>query len=511
MRNRPPLILTAFVLIAGICEAQSPDALRELRNAIQNHSGIRVALERDELPPGTYHDLMVPLPSSRRVSAARILLTELQRFPKHYLRSVGLETIGIFESCASRQGDGFRPFDKQLGGYRYYGIYNGKNAIAAAYYSDGQLPLTIQHEVFHHIDATAGQARNADHRWSQVLSGKNRYPAPALQPADLKVLKRISNGSALTDAVSDYAQKNEAEDKAETARHLMSNLPNCLVQVVEQPELPGSQRLLHVLDTYRRVPNENGPSIDWFVQTALNHPASSKKNSEDPRAKEARVLAAQLKSVGSAPGQIDQQAARILLDSARKVAASRLESSIVQTLADASALATQRLLMSQLRPRHNDAQFAVLGSEDRDGVNWTLRHNVASYGQDADRLAEIATALANKSDSIIRVQLQNLRLLGRFYLFISKNWQVTDQTRETFEQAGNQFIAAIAKLDPTLASDLRQLEFTKLAEAITAEGLLNVRENQYSKKVDLEIEDPALRRAIRSVQPPASVWGTAAA
>ena len=65
----------------------------------------------------------------------------------------------------------------------------------------------------------------------------------------------------LQDAVSDYAAKNSREDQAETARHLMSMLPNSLVQTIDQPELAGSQRILHVLKEYEQaVPN--GPGVD---------------------------------------------------------------------------------------------------------------------------------------------------------------------------------------------------------------------------------------------------------
>ena len=48
----------------------------------------------------------------------------------------------------------------------------------------------------------------------------------------------------------------------------MTTLPDALLQVTSKPNLPGSQRMLHVLAQYRKaVPN--GPSLSWFVDVAL--------------------------------------------------------------------------------------------------------------------------------------------------------------------------------------------------------------------------------------------------
>src|SRR5262249_44374308 len=129
-------------------------ALAQLGAEFTRLTGARLVFHADELPPGVYHDTMPALSEARQVRAAQIALREARKYPPLYFSKIGLKAIGIFAACASRQGDGFRQYDDQLQGYRYYGIWNCKDAVAAAYYSDGQLPLTLHHEVFHHVDAT---------------------------------------------------------------------------------------------------------------------------------------------------------------------------------------------------------------------------------------------------------------------------------------------------------------------------------------------------------------------
>ena len=477
-----------LLVVAGIGRAQeSPDDLAQLRAAFQDHSGIELVFEASELPAGVYHDLMVALPTARRAAALKIAAYEARKLPKYFLHEVGIKAIGVFDSCASRQGDGFRPFDKQLGGYRYFGIYNGSDAVAAAYYTDEQLPLTFHHETFHHIDHTTDPAEIEDRRWAQILAGKNLYPAASIKADDLAALKNVSRGNLLIGAVSEYAKKNPAEDKAETARYLMSALPDSLVQITEQPELAGSQRILHILDKYRRALKGKGPTIDWFVNVALSI--------------DAPTVTARLRSFGAGDTHIGDNEARKLLQDAERLATTKLEASVAVALADASAAATQQLLRKQIDPRDDDRRFVVLGAEDADGVNWTLRSNVTNFGQDAARLAVIAAAAPKTSDQMLRTQLQNLRLLSRFYVFIAQRWQVTERTREIFERARNQFATALATSDPGLAARLKQLDLATLAEGISPQGDLWTLDNKYSKNIDAEIEDPALRRVIRSVQP----------
>jgi len=180
---------------------------------------------------------------------------------------------------AQHRADGYRNYDEELQGYRYYGIYNGSCAIAAAYYTDRQLPLTLHHEIFHHIERVASLAdRNcANDRWAGALSGDDLYPSIKLSPANLTELERRSSGEVLQDSVSDYAAKNPVEDRAETARYLLSTLPDSLVQAARRPQLPGSQRILHILETYHRAPNGHGPDVDWFVEIALGRVTSASR------------------------------------------------------------------------------------------------------------------------------------------------------------------------------------------------------------------------------------------
>ena len=193
--------------------------------------------------------------------------------------------MGIFAACVSRKGDGFHSYDAKLHGYRYYGIWNGRNALAAAFVTEEQLPLTLQHEIFHHVDAThKGQTESSAGRHDQpfraALAGKTIYPALTLTPEDLEALGRVSNRHVLKDVVSPYCRKSILEDKAETARYLMSHLPDALVQMATQPELPGSQRLLHVLHKYEQAPAANGPSMAWFVDRALGRPSAVMPSAE---------------------------------------------------------------------------------------------------------------------------------------------------------------------------------------------------------------------------------------
>lgn len=497
-------VLPSLLLITtSVVQAQEPASqTTQLAAAFREYSGAEIVFEHSALPPGVYHDLMVPLSADRHPAALKIALGEVRKLPKRFLQNVGIKAIGVFASCASRQGDGFRPYDKELKGYRYFGIYNGQNAVAAAYYTDEQLPLTFHHEIFHHIDALTDPPIQPDRRLAQILSGENLYPAPRIKPADLAALKKISHGQVLDGAVSEYAQKNPAEDKAETARYLMSTLADSLVQITEQPALAGSQRILHVLEKYRQSLGGKGPTVDWFVDVALNRQDSAVPQPDGETAEtDAHALTAQLQSFGEGDARISEQSARLLLQHALKSATAPIDAAAAESLALASAAATQQLLKTQIRPDDSDRKFVVLGSEDADGVNWTLRENISAYGHDAIRLASIAAAAPETSELILRTQLQNLRLLSRFYVYVAASWQVTEKTQQAFEGARNHFAAALANDDPRLATRIARTDLASLAERITPEGSLQLFDNRYLKNVDAEIKDPELRWIIREVQP----------
>ena len=272
------LALLAVAPLSSFGREPRPESLAQIRKAFRDYSGARLVFVAKDLPEGTYHDVMPSLDEPGQLRAARIALREIRKLPPSYLDKMGLKVVGIFAACVSHQGDGFRPYDEALKGYRFFGIYNGKDAVAAAFYSDAQLPTTLHHEIFHHVDATLrGETKHTrnftrDDRFQAALSGDEAYLPLRLGEADLAALKKRGKGRLLEKSVSKYAEKSVGEDKAETARYFMTALPDALVQMATRPELAGSQRLLHVLHKYQHATSD-GPGVEWFVSVALgkNH------------------------------------------------------------------------------------------------------------------------------------------------------------------------------------------------------------------------------------------------
>ena len=273
------LALLAAAPLSSPGREPRPESLAQLQKAFHDHSGARLVFAAKELPEGTYHDVMPSLDEPGQLRAARIALREIRKLPPSYLEKMGLKAVGIFAACVSHQGDGFRSYDESLGGYRFFGIYNGKDALAAAFYSDAQLPTTLHHEIFHHVDATVrGETKHTrnftrDDRFQAAVLGEDRYLALRIAEADLAALKRRCEGRLLEKSVSKYAEKSVGEDKAETARYFMTALPDALVQMATRPELAGSQRLLHVLHKYQHAASD-GPGVEWFLSVALERAAA---------------------------------------------------------------------------------------------------------------------------------------------------------------------------------------------------------------------------------------------
>jgi hypothetical protein len=289
---KPLACVLALALLAGFFLLPAPAGddtpLARLQAEFAAYSGAKLVFTADELPEGPYLDILPPLDDDARERAARIALHEVRKFPRRYLGRAGLEAIGIFAACASRDNDGFHTYDEDLKGYRYYGVYNNRDALAAAYYSDRQLARTLHHEIFHHIDAILrGKPGNKaifrrDERFATAISGEKPYAAPRIDEADLAALKDRAPGRVLEDAVGKYAEKSPGEDKAETARYLMTTLPDALVQIATRPELPGTQRMIHVLAKYERaIPD--GPGVDWFVAVALGRAPAVPTRKAGPR------------------------------------------------------------------------------------------------------------------------------------------------------------------------------------------------------------------------------------
>jgi len=506
-------------------QARDSDELGRLISLFERHSGARLVFAASELPAGSYHDTMPTMTPQRQLAAARLAVAEVQKLPPGYLQAIGLKAVGIFERCVSSWGDGFRPYDTHLGGYRYYGIWNGKNAVACAFYSEQQLPLTLQHEMFHHVDATSlgrtdGARLRKDERLAQVVRGENRYPAAAISGDDLAQLKARAKGAVLEEAVGSYAAKSPAEDKAETARYLMSHLADALVQIATRPELAGSQRMLHVLNRYQQAVPQ-GPGIDWFVALALQRPYPVPPQTKAaPRSEEAEASPlAEVRRLLRA-GALDSRMAevRALLGKLEALEPKALPPEEAAELVRASATLTQRLLRDHLRPRNGERLFALYGSEDANGVNQTLRNHIRDYGQDGVRLARIATRLSGSAEGIAGVLLQNLRLVARYHQYIAQSWQISPGTESTFAGSRGDLVAALPR---TLAGELQQatnLEFARLADQISPEGKLTAGKpapvepvpaalpkkvlngNPYLKKVDEVVTEAGVRQAIRVVQ-----------
>lgn len=439
------LALAALVVAApGLARA---DDLSGLVRQFEARSGARLVFRAADLPKGGYYDVMRELPARRRVAAARIALREIEKYPPGYMGAIGLKAIGVFDGLASKTDDGFHQFDKRLGGYRYYGLWNGDGALVAAYYTDGQLPLTLHHEIFHHVDATrAGRTDYArwfhadDERYRRAVSGAARYAGLRISAADQAALARRSSGFTLKGAVSDYAAKSAGEDEAETARYFMTQLPDALLQMARHPRLAGSQRMLHLLDEYA-ASAPGAPDAQWFVDVALGRAA--------PR--DGVQVAAM------AGGLVRDMRARFVQQSAA------------------------------------GDRFVVWGAEDDHGINWTLRADLSGFGRRAAQVAHSAKARA----AVTPRAVEALRLLARYHQHIAGHWQITAGTERYFSWARDQMIAAVG--DPTARARLTRAGWSGLATPAPAP----LPDNPYAAKVDAAISDPVVRRAIRRVQPAA--------
>jgi S1-C subfamily serine protease len=513
------LLITCPMRGARSAGEQQPaqEDVRQLQEAFARQSGARLVFEAADLPRGHYHDIMPALSAERRVAAARLALREVQKLPPGYLGAIGLKAIGIFAGCASKQGDGYRAYDEHLKGYRYYGIWNGNNGIAAAFYSEGQLALTFHHEIFHHVDATARGQTDISHaihddRFHDALSGKDPYPALKLSADDLAALRKASAGHTLEGAVGDYCKKSTLEDKAETARYLMSHLPDALVQAATRPQLAGSQRLLHVLHKYEQAPAANGPGIAWFVDRALGRkvpppPAEPPAPEVKPPPTPAEIVA-HLMHLAVAP-QFDEADARTTLHQAAALKKGDIPEEDTPAMVRAAARLSEALLRKMIQTGDDDQGFRVRGNEDSHHVNRALRRDLAEIGEQAKGLHKIVALAPGTEEVVSGAQMRSLRLLARYHQFIAGRWRVTGGTRKTFDRARNESLAALPAAQSALVKERTGLDWARLANGITPAGGLaeppapgkRGLDNPYLQKVDEAIADPHAREAIRGVQP----------
>lgn len=290
-----PLIiqLLAATLLSG---APYPPSSIDLEpedpvRAFEEWTGATLLFTRAETPSEVLYETTPELSSSRRRAAARILYAHALHYPKGLFKRIGLDKVSVFAGCGDPEGDGYRPWVKALNGYRYFGRWHEIGALAACYYGDVQLPLTFHHEVFHHVDATVasrtdyGHFRTDDARFARAISGEEPYPGLDLDARTIAALRAAADGDVLEEAVGDYAQKSAGEDQAETARWFMTNLADGLLQAALRPELPGSQRILHLLREYAKA--DAHLSLAWFIHAATARYGRAQRQAPEPAAGQA--------------------------------------------------------------------------------------------------------------------------------------------------------------------------------------------------------------------------------
>jgi S1-C subfamily serine protease len=442
------LLALSLVLVAPVARAGDRELAR-LRAEFTARTGATLVFDRAELPAGGWYDGMPALDLARQKAAARILITESDRYPRGWLGAIGLRTVGVFDALVSKTNDGYHTFDRARGGYLYYGMWNGQDALAAAFYTDGQLPLTFHHEAFHHVDGTvAGVTGHApfftddDAAMAAALDGTAPYPALALPAADARALIERADGDVLETAVGDYSGKSAGEDQAETARWLMSHLAAGLAQAAAHPEFAGSQRILHVLAGYRTA-GLDGPDAAWLADVALGR---------DPAAR--RFARRADAAIGSLIARIAPSACRGAGE-ARRCAETGLK------------------------------DFVVWGHEDASGANPTLRADVARFGSDGAALIATGRQLGVGEASVARAAGRLAAVLAGYRAYIAGRWTISRGTAEVFDRA-----QAALGVAPTVAP-----------VAPVAPTVAPVATNPYLANVDREISDPSWRAAIRAVQP----------
>lgn len=531
----------ALSLLAVATTSAHAAPLDDAARAFAARTGARLVFDRADLPAGDWYDQLPTLSAQHQLRAARLLLDEAAKYPRGYLGAIGVRTIGVFAACVSNDNDGFHSWDDTFGGYLcgylYYGVWNGKDAIAAAYYSDGQLPLTFHHEVFHAVDAARDGAADRDAnfasddaRFTAAVRGERRYPAARIAAPDLERLAAVGRGRVLEGAVAHYATKNAGEDQAETARWMMTNLADALVQVARRPELAGSQRMLHLLGEYRGAAAD-GPGLGWFIDVALGRADRTAQATVAPRdADVARLVAL---AAGPLADLGDVLTARRLLARFASGATDALGKSDRARLAQAALNLTPRLGRAQARANDDDTAFTVWTSQSYEGgANSVLRDDVTAMGRDAEVLAAIARATGGvDSDALARAELLVLRVLARYYAFIGQRWTITAGTAAAFDDARGVIVRALPAGAAPIADAVDDASLTALAAGLTPDGRLASgglpvarprdpapaparaerrappADNPYLHKVADAIGDPTIRAAIRAVQPAAVKLG----
>lgn len=437
------LRLPAFPITA---EVSLEKRVQELQNKIAEYTGGRVVFDREKLSAGEYYDKLPPLSLERQERAAEIALREVRKYPPGFFEKLGLKTFGIFEACISNSNDGFHAYDPLHGGYRWYGLYNFKHGAVGAYYSDIQLPLTIHHEIFHAVDAHHRGQKGMTHyesdnlAFTRALQGEAQYPRLELSPRTLTELKQVAKGVVLRDAVSDYTTKSPDEDQAETARHFMMNIADSLIQVAERPELPGSQRILHILTQYRDCV-EHGPTVAWFAAIALG------KTPDAPLSTVPPVTPPPIGATGP--------------ESEKLPPTSESPDSILRSLT--SAITNEK------------KAFVVRGSApDPWQPNPTLQEDIRSFAQVARALIEVERA-TNARYSAHEDISELVGLLDAYEAFVSLNYKVSKSTQDIFARTRDEIITLLPQRSrrPLLSRLCNPHYLAKVDRAVQSAHALN--------------------------------------
>ena len=320
----------------------------------------------------------------------------------------------------------------------------------------------------------------------------------------------MCRGRLLNTVVSDYAAKNPTEDKAETARYFLSALADSLLQMAQQPQLPGSQRLLHVLATYDRSISRNGPKPQWFLALAkgadrLSAVAPEKLDSTG------LVLMLQLRRLADQREfrSVDREQAAEALNEAEASIPRLIETAQADELTRLFAALQLRLLRDRIQPA---GQFLVWGQEDMRGINHALRDDVASFAAAAERTAQLNSWGSGSPEARANTQIEAIRLIDRYYRFIAVHWKITAGTRQVFQHTCDRIAATLPPDDAALAARIMQSTLEDRELSLTDDGgwspppaipaaLVTESPNAYLDKVDAEIQAQDVRAAIRRVQP----------